>query len=231
MSGIDLVYPPVRGCERREPPAKKLHIFDMDGTLLRGNACLRLSHHAGALETVLEIERRWGAGEVGHVEFYDLCLPLWQSLTPEDVERIFDSSEWMAGMADVFADIDRRGEHAVVITGAPLFFARHLLRWGVCSVHGSVVEVGSRTELASLVIPDVKVPISRELMQHHGVRPEDCVAYADATSDVPLFRSMPHTVAVNATEALKQVAAAVYDGHDLREAYAAARALLDRSAG
>ena len=53
----------------------RLHIFDMDGTLLRGSACLELSRHMGQIDAVDEIEAKWSVGKVGHVEFYELCLP------------------------------------------------------------------------------------------------------------------------------------------------------------
>jgi phosphoserine phosphatase len=54
------------------------------------------------------------------------------------------------------------------------------------------------------------------------------VAYGDSSSDVPLFQLLPHTVAVNATPALREIAAASYEGNDLRGAYALGRSLLDQ---
>ena len=212
-------------------PASKLHIFDMDGTLLRGNACLHLARHVGQLEAALEIEERWSSGDIGDVQFWELFLPLWNGLNPADVEQVFEAAQWLEGIADVFADINRRGEHAALITGSPQFFADLLLRWGLCSVRGTVVEVGMTPDPASVITPDSKVWIARELMEHHGVTADDCVAYADSASDVALFRSLRHTVAVNAADALKKVASVAYDGDDLRGAYAAGRSLLgdDRS--
>lgn len=198
----------------------------MDGTLLRGNACLELSRHVGQLEAILEIEARWTRGEVGHVEFYELCLPLWKGLAAADVESVFAGVRWLDGVDEVFADIARRGEHAAVITGSPQFFAELLLARGFCSAYGAVVEAGLRPDPETVVTPESKVTIARELMREHGVAVTDCVAYGDSPSEIPLFRAMPHSVAVNASEDLKRIAAAVYDGDDLRGAYAAGRALL-----
>ena len=45
-------------------------------------------------------------------------------------------------------------------------------------------------------------------------------------SDAPLFRSLRHTVAVNADEHLRDLAAATYVGDDLWPAYELGRSLL-----
>jgi phosphoserine phosphatase len=79
-----------------------------------------------------------------------------------------------------------------------------------------------------VVTPESKVPIAIELMKSHGVTSEDCVAYGDSSSDIPLFKVMPHTVAVNGVPALRQIAAASYEGNNLWGAYTLGRLLLDQ---
>jgi phosphoserine phosphatase len=46
----------------------------------------------------------------------------------------------------------------------------------------------------------------------------DTVAFGDSGSDIPLFRRLRYTVAVNASPALRSIAAS-YDGNDLMEAF------------
>lgn len=205
----------------------KLHIFDMDGTLLEGSACLDISRHVGQLEAVNDIEERWSRGEVGHVAFYELCLPLWEGLSPSDVETVFQRSAWIDGIADVFTDIARRGEHSAVITLSPQFFADLLLGWGLESAHGAGVEAGVAPRPELVLTPDSKVGVALELIERHGLVAADCVAYGDSASDIPLFGHLAHTVAVNGSAAIRGAAAVCYDGQDLREAYAAGRALLE----
>ena len=62
-----------------------LHVFDLDGTLLRGSACMEISSHVGQLERVESVEEAWGRGEVGHLEFYQLLLELWGELDDADL--------------------------------------------------------------------------------------------------------------------------------------------------
>ncbi len=204
----------------------KLHIFDMDGTLLRGSACLDISRYMGQIDAVNAIEARWSVGQVGHVEFYELCLPLWQGLTEEDIDVVFRAAGWMDGVREVWSDIARRGEHSAVITLSPQFFADRLLDWGLGSAHGATVYADTRPDPAHVLTPALKVTVAEELMARHGVNEEDCVAYGDSSSDVPLFDRLVNTVSVNGTDALRAVAARSYVGPDLREAYRAGRELL-----
>jgi phosphoserine phosphatase len=208
----------------------KLHVFDMDGTLLRGSACLELSRHLGHLERVLEAEDAWGRGELGHVEFYVLLLELWRGLTPADVDVVVECSPWLEGVRDVWADIASRGEHSAVISMSPQFFVDRLLQWGAGSVHGAEVHPDVVLEPALVLTPERKVRIVEGLLERYGLSHDDCVAYGDSSSDKPLFAELSHTVAVNASASLRELAAVAYEGGDLREAYALGRALIDGGA-
>jgi phosphoserine phosphatase len=207
----------------------KLHIFDMDGTLLKGSACLEISRHVGQIDAVNAIEERWSRGEVGHVAFYELCLPLWEGLAEDDVEAVFRSTEWLDGIEEVWADIARRGEHSAVVTLSPQFFAARLLDWGLGSAHGALVEAGLEPVPERVLTPESKVGIALELIERLGLTAADVVAYGDSASDIPLFEHLPNTVAVNGSDSIRQVAAVAYEGSDLRGAYAAGRMLLARA--
>ena len=208
----------------------KLHIFDMDGTLLRGSACLDISRHVGEIEAVNDIEERWTRGEVGHVAFYELCLPLWRGLSDADVEQVFERTAWIQGIADVWADIAERGEYSAVITLSPQFFAERLLRWGLGTAHGAQVHAGVQPVPELVLTPESKVVVAEQLLARYGLTEDDCVAYGDSASDIPLFERLANTVAINGSESVRAVAAASYDGWDLREAYAAGRALISTDA-
>jgi phosphoserine phosphatase len=207
----------------------KLHIFDMDGTLLKGSACLEISRHVGQIDAVTAIEERWSRGEVGHVAFYELCLPLWEGLAEDDVEGVFRSTEWLDGIEEVWADIARRGEHSAVVTLSPQFFAARLLDWGLGSAHGALVEAGLEPVPERVLTPESKVGIALELIERLGLTAADVVAYGDSASDIPLFEHLPNTVAVNGSDSIRQVAAVAYEGSDLRGASAAGRMLRARA--
>jgi phosphoserine phosphatase len=204
----------------------KLHIFDMDGTLLAGSACLELSRSVDQLEAVEAMEREWSRGHLDHARYWLELLPLWEGMTDENINRAFERSAWIGGIADVWRDIADRGEHSAVISMSPDFFVQRLTRWGLEIGHGCPITLGAPFEASTMVGPETKAEIATDLMRHYGLTVDDCVAYGDSASDIPLFRALRHTVAVNATESVRELAAVGYDGDDLRQAYSAGRALL-----
>jgi phosphoserine phosphatase len=207
----------------------RLHVFDMDGTLLLGAASVELSRFLGTFEAADAVEQAWLRGEISDVGFWERVLPLWADVTDEQIDKAFDAAPWIDGVAEVFADIAERGEHIIVISQSPLFFVRRLQRWGAHRAFGAGVEPGGRSGEDLLLTAQDKVDITTSVLDDLGLTEEECVAYGDSTSDVLLFQRLPHSVAVNGTARIRGIAAAVYDGPDLREAYAAGRALLDRT--
>ncbi|WP_214370076.1 HAD family hydrolase [Pseudonocardia sp. H11422] len=204
----------------------RLHIFDMDGTLLRGAASVELSRYLGMFEAADAVEQAWLRGEISDIEFWERVLPLWKGISEEEIDRAFEAAPWIDGVADVFADIADRGEYSTVISQSPRFFVKRLMNWGVGSAHGAGVEPGGRSGPDLLLTVQDKVTIADALMADYGLTAADCVAYGDSTSDVALFQRLHHTVAVNGNATIRELAAVSYEGTDLRDAYAAGRALL-----
>jgi phosphoserine phosphatase len=207
-----------------------LHVFDMDGTLLRGTtASLQIARHLGCTEELAGLEARFAAGEIGTRAFASAIHGLWRSLTGPVVAAVFGACPWLDGIPEVCADIRERGERSVVITMSPDFFARHLLELGFDDVVASrfpALPFREPLDPARILTPDDKVRIVDELRAGHGVVPSRCVAYGDSMSDAPLFRRLTKTVAVNADHHLAELAAVSYRGGDLAGAYALGRALL-----
>ncbi len=204
----------------------KLHVFDMDGTLLDGSACVHISQHMGVIERVNVIEEAWGRGEVGHVEFYELCLPLWAGLDDAGIETVFQNAPWIDNIPDVLADIAARGEYSAVITLSPMFFAERLRRWGVTTAHGAVVFGGEQPDARQVLTPSSKVEITARLAAGYGLAAADCICYGDSASDIPLFRTLKNSVSINASPQIEELTAANYRGRDLWKAYMLGRALL-----
>jgi phosphoserine phosphatase len=207
-----------------------LHVFDMDGTLLKGTtASLQIARHLGCAGELAVLEARFAAGEVDTRGFASAIHELWRSLTPQAVADVVLGSPWLNSINEVCADIRQRGERSVVITMSPDFFARHLLEFGFDDVAASrfpALPFSEPLDPAGILTPVDKVRIVTELCERHGLPRARCVAYGDSMSDAPLFRELAHTVAVNADHHLAELAAVSYRGGDLAEAYALGRGLL-----
>lgn len=204
----------------------RLHVFDMDGTLLRGAATVELSRHLGTFEVADGVERAWNAGELTDLQFWETVLPLWENASEAEIDAAFGAAAWIEGVPEVFADIRARGEQIAVISQSPHFFVRRLEGWGAHRTFGSDVVPGRAPTTDALLTVQDKVDITLGLLADLGLSEEDCVAYGDSRSDVLLFERFTRTVGINPTELLRERCAVVYEGLDLREAYALARGLV-----
>ncbi len=209
---------------------KILHVFDMDGTLLRGtSACQEVARALGDTDGLMALEARFAAGELDSPGFALAVREMWFDLTPAVVASAFAASPWLAGIEQVCADIRQRGERSAVITLSPDFFASHLLDAGFDDVVASrfpPLPFAAAVDPAGVLSPADKVTIVERIRARYGVPKSRCVAYGDSMSDAPLFRHLDATVAVNADHHLEGLAAASYRGGDLTEAYALGRVLV-----
>ncbi|MEU5417736.1 HAD-IB family phosphatase [Streptomyces sp. NPDC020667] len=201
----------------------RLHVFDMDGTLIRGSAAaVEISRQLGLEREIAELERAFAARELTPPRFAALACELWSELTEEHVAAAFEGAPWMEGIREVWADIRARGERCAVISLSPSFFVDRLLTWGADAVHGSrwpAVPFRDPVDPTAILDADAKVRIADELCARYGLGRADCVAYGDSMSDTELFAAVPVSVAVNADHHVRDVAAHAYTGTDLRAAY------------
>ena len=208
-----------------------LHVFDMDGTLLRGTtAAIEISRRVGRLEPLAELERRFATEEISASDFAVETHALWADLTVELVAEVVADAPWIDGIEDVCADIAKRGERSMLITMSPSFFAEHLGLRGIDVVHASrwpPPPFVAPIDPAGILSPADKVHLTEAERAAQGLPRRACVAYGDSMSDIPLFAVLENTVAVNADAALERTARVAYRGEDLREAYAHGRAMLD----
>ena len=203
-----------------------LHVFDMDGTLLKSSASIELARQLGRHEEGLEIERLWHEGNISDTDFWTRLLGICRDATNADFDAAFHNSPWMDGIAEAFADIRSRGEAVIVISQSPAFFVRRLELWGAHETHGSAVEPGMPLSASATLMPHTKVAIAQAALTARGLSANDCVVYGDSTSDMGLFTSFSSSVAVNATPTLAALAATHYVGTDIRDAYAMGRRLI-----
>lgn len=209
-----------------------LHVFDMDGTLLRGTtASLEISRRLGQLDELTDLEHRFATGVIPAAGFALEVRELWADLDPDLVADVTAGAPWIEGIAEVCADIQERGETSMLITLSPDFFARHLRTLGIDVVHASRFPpppFAEPVDPAGILDPADKVRLTETERVARDLPVDACVAYGDSMSDEPLFDHLRNTVAVNARPALEAVARVAYRGDDLREAYALGRSLLAR---
>ncbi|MGW6566979.1 HAD family hydrolase [Streptomyces sp. NPDC054975] len=201
----------------------RLHLFDLDGTLIRGSAAaVEISRQLGLSEEIAALERGYLLDGMTPDEFAVQAHGLWSALTAEQVTAAFEGAPWLAGIREVWADIHAEGGRCAVISLSPDFFIERLLDWGADATHGSrwpSVPFTEPIHRPGILDAAAKVRIARQLCEEYGLGLADCVAYGDSMSDAQLFAAVPVAVAVNADRHLAGLSHHAYTGGDLREAY------------
>ncbi|MEV6966655.1 HAD family phosphatase [Hamadaea sp. NPDC051192] len=207
----------------------RLHLFDMDGTLIRdSSANIELAKVIGKVDEFRSLDGQFATGVVDSAEYARQAYAMWSALTEAVVADAFARAPWLAGIRDVWTEITERGEHCAVISLSPSFFVRRLSSWGVHEVRAAVFPdvpfpAGTTLDVCGVLNPQSKVTIADELAARYGLTRDDCVAYGDSKSDSALFAAVPVRVAVNGDHHVRTLATHVYAGGDLREAYALVR--------
>ncbi|NUK24211.1 HAD-IB family phosphatase [Streptomyces lunaelactis] len=201
---------------------RRLHIFDLDGTLIRGSAApVEISRQLGLLDEIGELERDLTAGRIGPPEYAVRVRALWTDLTEAHVAAAFEAAPWLDGIQEVWREIREAGDYCAVISLSPSFFVERLLAWGAHAAHGSrfpEVPFTRPVDPAGILNAAAKVKIADRLCAEFGVGLDRCVAYGDSMSDAEIFAAVPTTVAMNADHHLSGLATYAYTGGDLREA-------------
>ncbi|MER5474117.1 haloacid dehalogenase-like hydrolase [Streptomyces sp. NPDC002935] len=201
----------------------RLHLFDLDGTLLHGStAPLEISRQLGLETETMALEKAISAGVIGPPEYATGVHALWTELTDAHVTAAFEGAPWMSGIEDVWREIRGNGDYCAVVSLSPSFFVERLMAWGAHAAHGSrfpAVPFAEPVDPAGVLNAAAKVQIADRLCEEFGVSRTDCVAYGDSLSDKDLFRAVPVSVAVNADRHLRDLATHSYVGQDLWAAY------------
>ncbi|MEV6757783.1 HAD-IB family phosphatase [Streptomyces sp. NPDC051214] len=201
----------------------RLHLFDLDGTLLHGTAApVEISRQLGLDAEIAELERDFVAQRIDSLQYAARVHALWVDLTDAQVTAAFEGAPWLEGIRETWAEIREGGDYCAVISLSPSFFVERLLGWGAHAAYGSRFPSVPFTEPVNptgLLNAAAKVKIANRLREEFGVGQSDCIAYGDSLPDVELFGAVPVSVAVNADHRLVGLATHSYVGRDLRKAY------------
>jgi phosphoserine phosphatase len=201
----------------------RLHLFDLDGTLLhRSAAPVEISRQLGLDHEIAELERDFVTRRIDSRIYAQRVHGLWTGLTEIHVAAAFEGAPWLRRIRDTWAEIRDRGEYCAVISLSPSFFVERLTAWGAHAAYGSLfphVPFAEPVDPAGILTPAAKVEIADRLCARFGLTRANCVAYGDSLSDADLFGSVPISVAVNADQHVAALATHSYTGQDLWEVY------------
>jgi len=194
--------------ERR---AKRLIVFDVDSTLIQGEAIEMLAERVGAGAEVAAITGAAMRGEIDFAESLHLRVATLAGLPVEVLDEVADEVELTPGARTTIRTLRRLGFHCGVVSGGfrqviePL--AHELM---LDFVAANELEIADGKLTGRLVGPIVdragKAKALRDFAQQAGVPMEQTVAVGDGANDIDMLNAAGLGVAFNAKPALREVA-------------------------
>jgi phosphoserine phosphatase len=200
----------------------RLAIFDLDGTLKEArDPYVYLHERLGTLEASHAFFARGMAGEIPYEEWLRLDVGLWKGVPRARLEELLRANPYLPGVRELVAALRRAGVRvAIISTGLNVHAQLVADELGVDRVVANELyfEDGCCTGQARAWVPiGSKGLIVQQLQAELDVRPDECLAAGDTTSDVDMFGKVRLGVAVNpASDAVRRAAGLVLEDPDLR---------------
>lgn len=202
--------------------ARGIVAFDLDGTLVRGTTtALHLAEWVGQTD-MAELERLYDEGKMTNVEVAEKSGPFFEGRTRTQVREALADIPLIDGIQDTTRWLQDNGLIPVIATvtwqiAAELLADEH----GFAAASGCAIAENDNGCFTGVIArhfeADEKVSFVAEIAQGHGLSVEDAVAVGDAASDIPLFKKVALSIALNATVEARTVAHVHLDTDDLRD--------------
>lgn len=214
----------------------RLVVADLDGTLVTGtSAAAHLDAWIGHGPVIADLERRFAGGEITNTQLAESYAPFYRGIALADATAVMSRVPSLDDIALGVSLLGRRGIEAVIATVSWSFAAVALADlWGFTRVRGVDLEVDDATgrftgRVSGHCEPEDKTSFVTEQCERLGVGLDQVVAIGDGRSDLPLFRSVGFSVAINASSEARAAASATVDSRSFVAALTAVPGLLDRS--
>jgi phosphoserine phosphatase len=200
-------------------------VFDLDGTLLRGTTVsLLLAQWLGREDEVSELERAFRAHEISNSVVADTSAGWLTGQSVAEAWRVLIDGPWIEGMAETFQELIA-ARVSLLLGTITWSFAGEMLRrrYGFAAASGTEMRADDGV---------LSGAVSRYFDEHDKVRfveawcaqsdysMSQVAAIGDSRSDVPLFRRVGMSIALNATPDARSVATHVLDTENLRDVLA-----------
>lgn len=180
----------MREVSDRDGSARRLVVFDLDGTLLpNATACQYIGQATDTLDLVRELETRHGHGEIDETKFGRILDTAWNPHGPGIYEDAYKLANLATGIPETLDILKSHSFHTALVTMAPEAFARCL--------PGFDDVVGSNYAGGRILLPEDKPNVARKIASTSNCDPSAIVAIGDSHSDLPLFRMASTAVAFN----------------------------------
>lgn len=207
--------------------------FDVDGTLVTTNlmhpTVFYMVNQATPLRSLGKLARAvLGGPRMAFAEFRDrrtfneLLYNLYEGMSEDRLLSLADEAfdqvlkkNIYPGAKDLVASCRERGHDVVLVSGSLDFLMNRLAKHlGATDVIANRLEIHSGYATGKLLRPVVAGPEKARLVREHarakGYDLDECFAYSDSYSDVPMLSVVGQPAAVNPDSALERLARAYH---------------------
>jgi len=197
-------------------------VFDLDGTLLRRTTvALLLAEHLGQAEMIQELERAFVAGTISSRAIADASAASFAGRTTGEIQSMLAAASWIDGIEETLRTLAQSGSHVLLATITWRFAAELLQeRHGFAAVSGTELHVADGVvagNVSRYFDEHDKLQFVEDWCAERSVALDDVAAVGDSRSDLPLFRRVGRSVALNAAPDARRGASRVIDTEDLRD--------------
>jgi len=205
--GFDTIIQPDTPFRQR----RRLVVFDMDSTIIKGEIIDELAKVAEVGEEVSRITHRAMAGEIDFKQALRERVALLAGLSAAVLEDVAQSMRLTSGTYELITTLKDMGFKLALISGGFTFFADRLkekLGFDYAFANNLEIENGRLTGRLNgrIIDREAKGKIVNEIAACEGISREEIVAVGDGANDEIMLKNSGLGIAFNAHDLLKKVA-------------------------
>ncbi len=201
----------------------KLVCFDLDDTLIR-------EIHSVMLPCILNgkekehssIQEQEEKGVIDYIAADYLRAELLSGLEESKIAQSFlEIAKPLKNIKSVIEALHERGIKCIVITVGPKQVAKVVCdMWGFDDYYGSdyeVVEGVFTGKILDYIAAEQKVECLKDYCKNNNIKPIECIAVGDGSTDIPIFKYCGNSIAINSSPTVRKSAMYAIDTDDLTD--------------
>lgn len=190
---------------------RRLVCFDMDSTLIQGEAIDLMAQAAGVGDKVSAITAKAMNGEIDFKESFRQRLALLKGLPESALATIDAKIKITEGAEELIQHLNQMGYKTAILSGGFTWFAQRLQqRLGIDHVYANELEIkdGQLTGnvVGEIVDESKKASLIKSIAQAEGIRLEQVIAVGDGANDIPMLSLAGLGIAFHAKPAVREQA-------------------------
>jgi phosphoserine phosphatase len=201
----------------------KLACFDLDGTLARPvSTGVHLARKMGHAEVMTEMEARYHQGKATNAEVAAGDAQYYAGYSKASIDELLQDIPTIAHIPETIAYLASKHIPSIICTLAWDFVAESFAkRYGFIGWSGPSLAIDPDGLFTGEVLADFletdKPLFVRDYCSRHNLKMPETFHVGDSRSDLPLFREVGFSIALNGTEQAKSLASVSIESDSLLE--------------